>query len=78
MTEVSQNPEAFESLQSNSVFFFADFFDMQIHPIFAGYKGTGDHRRTNTKTHHLTSPTNGCFQKYGYPKMDGENDGKPY
>ena len=48
MTEVSQNPEAFESLQSNSVFF-SDFFDMQIHPIFAGYQGTGDHRRTNTK-----------------------------
>ena len=22
--------------------------------------------------------TNGCFQKYGYPKMDGENNGKPY
>ena len=21
---------------------------------------------------------NGCFQKQGYPKMDGENNGKPY
>ena len=20
----------------------------------------------------------GCFQKYWYPKMDGENNGKPY
>ncbi len=20
----------------------------------------------------------GCFQKYGYPKMDGENNGNPY
>ena len=20
----------------------------------------------------------GCFQKLGYPKMDGENNGKPY
>ncbi len=20
----------------------------------------------------------GCFQEYGYPKMDGENNGKPY
>jgi len=26
----------------------------------------------------MESTGNGCFQKQGYPKMDGENNGKPY
>ena len=30
------------------------------------------------KTTQLFVDLYGCFQKYGYPKMDGENNGKPY
>ncbi len=26
----------------------------------------------------ITHPLYGCFQKSWYPKMDGENNGKPY
>ena len=27
---------------------------------------------------HYPKPPRGCFQKWWYPKMDGENNGKPY